>query len=78
MANCETGEILDSEAFKSLKNRLVNEGAMQELNQWKPMDVNPTHMQLSRKPPKVRRNDLCFCGSGKKFKKCCYLGKDKK
>lgn len=21
--------------------------------------------------PKVGRNDLCFCGSGKKFKKCC-------
>ena len=21
--------------------------------------------------PKVGRNDPCFCGSGKKFKKCC-------
>lgn len=21
--------------------------------------------------PKIGRNDLCFCGSGKKFKKCC-------
>ncbi|MDK9721646.1 MAG: SEC-C metal-binding domain-containing protein [Rhodospirillales bacterium] len=21
--------------------------------------------------PKVGRNDLCPCGSGKKFKKCC-------
>lgn len=25
--------------------------------------------------PKVGRNDLCPCGSGKKFKKCC-LGDD--
>ena len=24
-----------------------------------------------RKTPKLGRNDLCFCGSGKKFKKCC-------
>ncbi len=23
--------------------------------------------------PKVRRNELCFCGSGKKYKKCCLL-----
>lgn len=22
--------------------------------------------------PKVRRNDPCPCGSGKKFKNCCY------
>ena len=21
--------------------------------------------------PKIGRNELCFCGSGKKFKKCC-------
>ena len=23
--------------------------------------------------PKVGRNDPCHCGSGKKYKKCCYL-----
>ena len=22
-------------------------------------------------PPKLQRNDICWCGSGKKFKKCC-------
>lgn len=22
---------------------------------------------------KIGRNDNCFCGSGKKYKKCCYL-----
>ena len=26
---------------------------------------------VKREPPKVGRNDLCPCGSGKKFKKCC-------
>lgn len=28
---------------------------------------------LVRKYPKVGRNDMCPCGSGKKFKKCCLL-----
>lgn len=26
---------------------------------------------LKRSGPKVGRNDPCFCGSGKKYKKCC-------
>jgi len=30
--------------------------------------MNPTYRRLS---PKVERNDLCPCGSGKKFKHCC-------
>jgi uncharacterized protein YecA (UPF0149 family) len=25
-----------------------------------------------RTSPKVGRNDPCICGSGKKYKKCCY------
>lgn len=24
-----------------------------------------------KKPPKIGRNDPCYCGSGKKYKKCC-------
>lgn len=27
--------------------------------------------------PKHGRNDLCACGSGKKFKKCCLNGQNK-
>lgn len=27
--------------------------------------------QVIRKGPKIHRNDLCPCGSGKKYKKCC-------
>lgn len=27
--------------------------------------------QVTRKGPKIHRNDLCPCGSGKKYKKCC-------
>jgi uncharacterized protein YecA (UPF0149 family) len=26
---------------------------------------------IVREAPKVGRNDLCPCGSGKKYKKCC-------
>jgi uncharacterized protein YecA (UPF0149 family) len=35
------------------------------------MFIPPTEQQLGR--GKVGRNDPCPCGSGKKFKKCCYL-----
>lgn len=32
----------------------------------------PDHVApITRDEPKVRRNDLCPCGSGKKYKKCC-------
>jgi uncharacterized protein YecA (UPF0149 family) len=34
------------------------------------MEVEPTPEQLKRKPPKVGRNEICPCGSGKKFKNC--------
>jgi hypothetical protein len=43
--------------------------------QWRPADFS--HLQYSQKRlpnphyRQVGRNDLCFCGSGKKFKKCC-------
>ena len=30
---------------------------------------------IHREEPKVGRNDLCPCGSGKKYKKCCGAGK---
>ena len=27
---------------------------------------------VSHKSQKIKRNDPCYCGSGKKYKKCCY------
>lgn len=36
------------------------------------MQINPTAEQMKRRPPRVGRNDLCPCGSGNKFKKCCW------
>ncbi|QTA80963.1 SEC-C motif-containing protein [Desulfonema limicola] len=29
------------------------------------------NMTIVRENPKIGRNDLCPCGSGKKYKKCC-------
>lgn len=29
--------------------------------------------QLSKRPKKIGRNELCPCGSGKKYKKCCLI-----
>ena len=37
----------------------------------KKMNLNPTARQQRKK--KIGRNDLCPCGSGKKFKKCCLV-----
>jgi len=30
------------------------------------------HNTYKRSHEKIGRNELCACGSGKKFKKCCY------
>ena len=37
----------------------------------KQMAVDPTPRQMHR--GHVGRNELCPCGSGKKFKKCCKI-----
>jgi len=38
---------------------------------WYFTDGNRVTKPVVRDTPKVGRNDLCPCGSGKKFKKCC-------
>lgn len=57
------------EKFERLKERL--NGKLVE------MKVQPTARQMSRKPPRVGKYDPCPCGSGKKFKWCCFTGKRK-
>ena len=44
--------------------------AMQNISQRAAAKPSPTQMQQIRQFPKVGRNDLCPCGSGKKYKKC--------
>ena len=36
------------------------------------MGIAPTEKQMGRKPPRVAMYEPCGCGSGKKFKWCCY------
>ena len=31
----------------------------------------PPATPIIRDTPKIGRNDPCFCGNGRKFKKCC-------
>jgi len=28
---------------------------------------------IKREYPRISRNDLCYCGSNKKYKKCCLI-----
>jgi uncharacterized protein YecA (UPF0149 family) len=62
-----TGRIFTSreDARKKL-GQLYDERYMME------MIIGPTLKQLERKPhPRIGRNELCPCGSGIKFKRCC-------
>jgi len=36
------------------------------------MVEKPKRVPYVRAEKKLGRNDICSCGSGKKFKKCCY------
>jgi SEC-C motif-containing protein len=43
-----------------------------EKGEWRFLDAKGIHVGTFRRTePKVGRNDVCPCGSGKKFKKCC-------
>jgi uncharacterized protein YecA (UPF0149 family) len=37
------------------------------------LDRPVTKKELRRKPERIRKNDKCPCGSGKKFKRCCLI-----
>jgi len=52
-------------------NLVGMEKLQNKFDNMKKMLVDPTPIQLARKPPRVGRNESCPCGSGKKFKKCC-------
>ncbi|MDO5537971.1 MAG: SEC-C metal-binding domain-containing protein, partial [Desulfovibrionaceae bacterium] len=49
----------------NLESAVLSSGGEEEQPRQKPV----------RKEPQVGRNDLCPCGSGKKYKKCCGRGK---
>ena len=59
---------IDAEKFASMF-RDIPKDEYPKVEDLKEMVVPPTSKQMKTK--KVGRNDLCPCGSGKKFKKCC-------
>jgi len=52
-----------------LKNRRMRESVNQFIVQQRKEEEEP--QQINFEQPKVRGNDPCPCGSGKKYKKCC-------
>jgi len=62
-----TGDIYDEDEVFRIESLYPNKLAPYV----KKMAMAPTPVQMLTK--KVRRNDMCPCGSGKKFKKCCMF-----
>jgi len=62
-----TGDIIDAEAYDALKKEKP------EVAQQFFAPVRTPLTPYQRETKKIGRNDPCVCGSGKKFKKCCYL-----
>ncbi len=63
-------EVLDEEQLSNTVDRFSNmskEDLMKELENMFLMKRKP----YVRQAPKIGRNELCPCGSGKKYKKCC-------
>jgi uncharacterized protein len=48
---------------------MLGDNVMSIMEWWLP--ARKARSTVRREEPKVGRNDLCPCGSGKKFKKCC-------
>lgn len=63
--DCLTGRIYEAEQVETMPHE-----RRQYMRQ---MEVPPTPRQLAKR--RVGRNDPCPCGSGKKFKRCCLMGK---
>ena len=69
----QTGDIHEQGEIQKMFERvsMSPEQARAFRLRYRPMVVPPTEKQMARTPPRIGRNDLCPCGSGKKFKKCC-------
>ena len=57
---------LKSDFITVLMNLKVIETPVEEKKDTKPSKINPKYIGK-----KMSRNEPCFCGSGKKFKRCC-------
>ena len=62
--------IFDNEVAGSYGVFVRKLGGYQKYYEWK--------AEISKPKKTQGRNELCACGSGKKFKKCCLIKKEKK
>ena len=66
-----TGKILSAELMAEVCAAGLSP---EERKFFEEMEVSPTPKQMARHPPRVGKYDPCPCGSGRKFKWCCYTG----
>jgi len=72
-----TGEILTGEQVEKLRLKDLfgsEPGVKYKGDRYQMMNIPPTPAQMKRRPPKIGRNEPCPCGSGVKFKLCCFKG----
>jgi len=50
-------------------NSFINNTRLWKLKGYTLNELNPKYNNTST--PNIGRNDICICGSGKKYKKCC-------
>lgn len=62
--NTETGKLIDAEAFKDIP--------VLERKQFIPVQRDLT--KVEQMEMEIKKYSPCACGSGKKFKFCCYAG----
>ena len=55
-----------------LPSLLIDEDPLKRLPEERPPVVTGGTFSVRRPVPKISRNAPCHCGSGKKYKKCCY------
>jgi preprotein translocase subunit SecA len=61
----------EANTVKEETGNIYDETAAQQEVATKPIEA-PKQQPIKRDQPKVGRNDPCPCGSGKKYKKCCW------
>jgi preprotein translocase subunit SecA len=57
--------------FGHFNHQVLEQKRERELEQINMISSNASDEPVQRKSDKVGRNELCTCGSGKKYKKCC-------
>ena len=76
--NNELGYVEFKASFMDSSTQEVRHGVMHERSRfimedgcWRYIDGEQFEASADKTIKKLGRNDTCFCGSGKKYKKCC-------